>query len=123
VLVFSDPAPGGGVATGQIFLASDGTVSSVTLISGGFRYSVPYYPPIAGADSSNSYGLGWGADFLVHYGTETPMEYSWNGFIPEDYNSADKSTWPVSPEYIVPIPSLDGVIEVDSVRRYCECSE
>ena len=110
-ITFTAPATGGVKAEATCTLDPRGGLASVAITNGGSRY----HPLVA------SPGIGIGGVF-VHWGSETPRCYKWDGnYDEEDYNASTPATWPRSAEYTVPAPGEEAVTLLELKRVVCDC--
>jgi hypothetical protein len=115
-VTISNPGNGGVTATATVTLNADGSINAVNLGNAGTRYT---FEPTVHITAS-PHGLGYGAVFHVHLGTETVKTYTWDGVKPGDYDPEDPTTYPKSPESVpIPIPLTNGETRLALVVWTC----
>ncbi len=112
-ITISAPGNGGTTATATVTV-SGGVITGIALITAGTRYtSTPTF---------TLSGPGTGAILIIHLGTETAKSYNWSGTVPGGYDPANNTTWPVTGEYALPVPTSNGTLSVPSsaILYYCD---
>jgi hypothetical protein len=108
---------GGTTATGTVVVDTSpssptfGQITAVNVSNAGSRYT--------SAPSFWISGTGTGAVIHIHLGTETPKTWTWDGTPPGGYDPADSATWPLSPEYTIPVPEANGTTTVANLKTAC----
>ena len=116
-VTISAPGNGGTTATGTVVVDTSpssptfGQITAVNVSNAGSRYT--------SAPSFSISGTGTGAVIHIHLGTETPKTWTWDGTPPGGYDPADSATWPLSPEYTIPVPEANGTTTVANLKTAC----
>jgi hypothetical protein len=104
-------------ATCTAVLAANGSIASVTIGNPGNGYGAFQTAAYVGTSAN---GLGIGARFIVHYGTEVVKEYLWNGVVPQGYKDLDEKTYPFS-EFLIPVPTQNQITFTDLLSIVSSC--
>lgn len=81
-----------------------------------FRFKVPKV-------GGGNFTITWVERFTPEGGgtpVDTVKSFVWDKTVPEGYNPDVFSTWPMSPEYTLAIPSTDGTVRLACVKTTCD---
>lgn len=81
-----------------------------------FRFKVPK------VGSGTTYTIKWVERFSPEGGgavTDTVKTYTWSGTIPGGYDATNSTTWPISDEFTLAVPSTDGTTTLACITVTC----
>lgn len=89
------------------------------------KYWWAFPTPITRNRPNPCYKIEWTERFtpLVGDTVDTPMSWTWDGVIPEGYDPDDSDTWPITPEFLIAIPSANSTTTVVDVIHSCDDCE